>query len=294
MTRTLRPQLRPMLMGVLGVLTLAAAWEIYKALGPADGIAIGETIVLPRTSAMAMPHIWDMLAAFGQPSSGSSTADPVWLVVLQSCLFTLKLAAIGWVIGVAFGFALALLMSAFRVAEAAILPWVVLSQTVPLIAIAPLVRRWGSQIQIGEFVWTNEHSVSVIAAYLAFFPVAVGALRGLRSAETSHLELMHAYGVGWWTTLLRLRLPMSVPYLLASLRLAAAASVIGTVVAEVSIGLRGGIGRMIIEYAQSASSDPARPWAPIFGSVAVGLIAAGAVGLIGLALARYRRHEVPA
>ena len=68
----------------------------------------------------------------------------------------------------------------------------------PLIAIAPLVRRWGAQIEIGSFRWENEHSVSLIAAYLAFFPIAVGALRGLKSPERTHLELMHAYGIGWW------------------------------------------------------------------------------------------------
>ena len=78
----------------------------------------------------------------------------------------LRYAAIGWVVGVAVGAALALLMQRLRLAEAAVLPWVVLSQTVPLIAIAPLVRRWGAQIEIGSFSWSNENSVAVIAAYL--------------------------------------------------------------------------------------------------------------------------------
>ena len=105
---------------------------------------------------------------------------------------------------------------------------------------------------------------------------------------------MRTYGIGWWRTLLRLRVPASVPYLLPALRLAAAAAVIGTVVAEVSIGLRGGIGRLVIEYAQSAGGDPAKPWAPIFGAIAIGLVAAGFVSLIGLSLRRYRRSEVPA
>ncbi len=212
--------------------------------------------------------------------------------MLDACLFTLEIAAKGWLIGVVVGLLLALLMSRFRIAESALLPWVVLSQTVPLIAIAPLVKRWGTQIDIGGFAWQNEHSVAVIAAYLAFFPVAVGALRGLKSPQATHLDLMHAYGVGWWRSLLTLRLPASVPFLLPALRLAAASAVIGTVVAEVSIGLRGGIGRMVIEYAQSASSDPAKPWAPIFGAVAVGLVAAGAVGVLGLLLRRYRPSEV--
>jgi NitT/TauT family transport system permease protein len=122
----------------------------------------------------------------------------------------------------------------------------------------------------------------------------VGMLRGLKAPDATHLDLMRTYGVGWWRTLVSLRAPASVPYLLPALRLAAASAVIGTVVAEVSIGLRGGIGRLVIEYAQSAGGDPAKPWAPIFGAIAIGLVAAGFVGLIGLTLRRYRRSEVPA
>lgn len=283
---------RPVLLGALGLVLVGVVWEVYKALGPVDGVMIGDTVVLPRTSDLAMPHVWQMFAVFGEPASGSSSAQTIGQVVFDASLFSLRIAALGWVIGVTVGFVLAVAMSRFRIAESAILPWVILSQTVPLIAIAPLVKRWGSQLSSDSFEWTSEYSVAVIAAYLAFFPVAVGTLRGLKSPDAHQLDLMHAYGIGWWKTLLRLRLPASVPYLLASLRLAAAAAVIGTVVAEVSIGLRGGIGRLVIEYAQSASGDPAKPWAPIFGAVAIGLVAAGAVTALGLLLKPYRRQEL--
>ncbi len=285
-------RLRGVGLGVLGLLILAAIWELYKAVGPANGVIVGGRAVLPRTGERAMPHIWDMFTRLGEPVTGRR-GDSLWLAVVEASWFSLRIAAVGWLIGVAVGLVLALLMQRVRLAEAAILPWVVLSQTVPLIAIAPLVRRWGSQIEIGSFEWQNEYSVALIAAYLAFFPVAVGMLRGLKSPETTHVDLMRSYGTGWSATLLRLRLPASVPYLLPALRLAAASAVIGTVVAEVSIGLRGGIGRLIIEYAQSAGGDPAKSWAPIFGAVAIGLISAGFVALIGVALRRYRRTEVP-
>jgi NitT/TauT family transport system permease protein len=154
------------------------------------------------------------------------------------------------------------------------------------------VRSWGSRIHIGDFDWQNWMSVAVIASYLAFFPIAVGALRGLQSPDTIHVELMDSLAIGWWTRLIRLRLPASVPYLLPALRLAAANAVVGTVVAEVSIGLPGGIGRMILEFAGFVSSDPAKVWAPILGAILLGLLAAGLVGLAGLALTRYRRSEV--
>ena len=280
-----------LLLGALGVVAVAALWEIYKAVGPGDGVVVHDVIVLPRTSDLAMPHIWEVLGKFSQPVNIFAGHETVGSAVWTASMFSLKLAATGWLIGVVVGFALAVVMARFRIAESAMLPWIVLSQTVPLIAVAPLVRRWGSQIHLGGWTWSSENSVAVIAAYLAFFPVAVGALRGLRSPDATHLDLLHAYGVGWWRGLVKLRLPASVPYLLPALRLAAASAVIGTVVAEVSIGLRGGIGRMIIEYAQAAGGDPAKPWAPILGAVGVGLVAAGAVGLLGLLLRPYRRGE---
>jgi NitT/TauT family transport system permease protein len=221
-------------------------------------------------------------------------ALPVWQAVLGAAGFSLSVAAVGWLVGGVVGFGLALIMQWFRSAQSAVLPWVVLSQTVPLIAIAPLVRRWGATVQFGDFRWEGWMSVAVIASYLAFFPVSIGALRGLGSPDTMHTDLFRSYAVGRWTTLWRLRLPASVPYLLPALRLAAANAVIGAIVAEVSIGLRGGIGRMIIEYAQSGSGDPAKTWAPILGAVLLGLVAAGFVALLGALLGRFRRGEVSA
>lgn len=285
-------RLRSFGLGLLGLLIIAAGWEVYKTFGPEAGVILGDRAILPRTSDRAMPHVWDMVTRLGDPAVGRSGA-PLWQAVLAASLFSLRIAAIGWIIGVVVGMGLALIMQRVRIAESAILPWIVLSQTVPLIAIAPLVRRWGAQIELGSFAWSNENSVAVIAAYLAFFPVAVGSLRGLKAPDATHLDLMRTYGVGWWQTLLGLRLPASVPYLLPALRLGAASAVIGTVVAEVSIGLRGGIGRLIIEYAQSAGGNPAKPWAPIFGAIAIGLVAAGFVSLLGLLLKPYRRTEVP-
>ena len=285
---------RRWVIGALGLVLVAVVWEVYKALGPAEGVMIGDLTVLPRTTDIAMPHLWDIAIRMSEPVNGSRTALPVWQAVAIAAGFSLGVAAVGWIVGIVVGFLLAVLMQRFRTAESALLPWIVLSQTVPLIAIAPLVRRWGSSIELGDFQWENWMSVAVIAAYLAFYPVSIGALRGLGSPDANHVELMRSYGVGWWRTLISLRLPASVPYLLPALRLAAANAVIGTVVAEVSIGLRGGIGRMIIEFAQSGSSDPAKAYAPILGAIAIGLIAAGAIALLGAALGRFRRGEVNA
>ncbi|MCU1404920.1 MAG: transporter permease, partial [Glaciihabitans sp.] len=207
-------RVRPAVFGVLGVLLLAALWEIYKALGPADGVLIGGITVLPRTSDLAMPHLWTMWERLGEPVTSATGSPALWLAVLQAAGFSLAVAAVGWIVGVVVGMLLAILMQRFRTAESALLPWIILSQTVPLIAIAPLVRRWGAQIEIGSFDWQDWMSVALIASYLAFFPVSIGALRGLESPDRAHVELMHTYAVGWWKTLLRMRLPASVPYLL--------------------------------------------------------------------------------
>ena len=131
-------------------------------------------------------------------------------------------------------------------------------------------------------------SVAVIAAYLAFFPVAVGGLRGLQSPLPESVELMDSYAAGWWTTLVKLRLPSAVPYLVPALKLAAAASVVGAVVAEISTGTKGGIGRLIIEYSREATSDPAKVYTAMLGAAALGLAVAGLVALIDLAFMRNR------
>lgn len=282
--------LRSVLGGALGIAALVGMWEGYKAVGPSNGWQVGDTRILPRTSDLAMPHVTTMISRLTEPTVGPTT-PPLWRTVVSAGVKSLGIAGAGWAIGTVIGLALAMLMQRFVSARAAVLPWVVLSQTVPLIAIAPLVRRWGSQLHLGPYHWQDWMSVSFIAAYLAFFPVAVGALRGLSAPDTAHVDLMHVYGASHWAILRRLRFPAAVPYLLPALRLAAASAVIGTVVAEVSIGLRGGIGRMVIEYAQAASADPAKPWAPIGAAVAIGLIAAGCVGLLGMALRNYQRGE---
>jgi len=285
---------RGILLGALGVGLLGVLWEVYKALGPANGAVVNGLTILPRTNDLAMPHLATMFTRLFEPVTSAPGSPTLWNAVVQAAGFSLGIAAVGWLIGVVVGMLLAILMQRFRTAESALLPWVVLSQTVPLIALAPLVAGIGSQVRFGEARWQDWMSVALIASYLAFFPVSVGALRGLESPDRAHVELMRTYAVGWWRTLVTLRLPASIPYLLPALRLAAANAVIGTVVAEVSIGLRGGVGRMMIEYASASSGDPGKPWAPIFGAVVIGLLSAGLVAAIGLALRKYRRGEVAA
>ena len=286
-----------LLWGVLGVVAVIVLWEVYKFLGPAEGVVLGGSdeagsgfMILPRTHDRAMPHVWDMGARLFAPTSGGET-PPLWITVVGAALVTLGIAAVGWVIGVTVGAVLGAAMQRWRLAEWGLLPWIVLSQTVPLIAFAPVVNAIGNQIDRDVAPWPQWLSVALIASYLAFFPVAVGMLRGLGAPDRIHLDLMRTYAAGYWATLFRLRLPAAVPHLLPALRLAAASAVVGAVVAEVSIGMRGGIGRMLIQLAGQASSDPAAPWGPTFGTIGLGLVAAGSIALLGLTLQNYRRGE---
>jgi NitT/TauT family transport system permease protein len=277
--------------GLAGILAVVLIWEAYKLLGPADGVVLGTTRVLPRTTDLAMPHVWDMIGRLGEPVTRSPSAQVLWAVIALSALTTLGIAAVGWLVGVVVGIGLALVMQRWRLAEWGLLPWIIISQTVPLIAFAPVVKSWGSRVEIGSFEWQDWMSVALIASYLAFFPIAIGALKGLQSPDRIHEELMQTYAAGYWTTLVKLRFPASVPYLLPALRLGAANAVIGAVVAEVSTGLQGGIGRILIQFAGQASGDPSKAWAPIFGAIVLGLVAAGSIALLGVILKNYRRTE---
>jgi len=279
-------------MVVVALVLLAALWEAYKLVIPEDGVSVGGSLVLPRSDDASMPHLSEIFGVFGRSEvSGSADSSTVLSSVISALWYSLRLAAAGFIVGVLVGFALALAMQRARIVERALLPYVVLSQTVPLIALAPLVYGWSGNLTIFGAEWQPWMSVSAISAYLAFFPVAVGALRGLGSPPPVQTELLDCYAASWWQTLVRLRLPASVPYLVPALRLAAAAAVIGAIVAEISTGLQGGLGRLIISYAQQATGDPAKVYAPIAGAALMGLLAVGSVSGLGLALRRYDPPE---
>lgn len=261
-----------------GVLVAILLWEGVKLLG--------SVVALPfETSDQAMPHVWTILSGATQPEvRGSST--PVWMTVLIAAIYTLLIAFGGFIVGVAVGLLLAVVMQRFAYLERGLLPFVIASQTVPLIALAPLIVGIGNRISIGPFEWGQTQSIMFIAAYLAFFPLSVGALRGLKAATPTQLELMRSYAATPRQTLWRLRFPASVPYLVPALKVSAAAAVVGTVVAQISTGDRGGIGRLIIEYARETTAQPAKVYIAVIGAIVVGLIAAGLVALLDLYLTR--------
>jgi NitT/TauT family transport system permease protein len=277
-----------LLIAVGGIAAFVILWEGYKAVGNPDGTVLFGVRILPRADDLSMPHLYTVVQRLGRPEL--TGGRPVWIVVLHACLFTLGITAVGFVAGAIVGLLLAVLMQRFRLVERGLLPYVILSQTVPLVALAPLIAGWSGNLSFGPYPWQDWMTVAVIAAYLAFFPVAVGMLRGLESPAAAGVELMRSYAAGWWRTLVKLRLPASLPYLFPALRLAGAAAVVGAVVGEISTGTRGGIGRLLIEYSREATSDPAKVYTAMLGAALLGLVVAGAVALLELPLMRHRRR----
>ena len=277
-------------MFVAALALVVVVWETYKAFGPADGGKLFGARILPRTSEYAMPHVWDMFSRFGRPEVRGSDRT-VFSAVLSGAWYSFRLSAAGFVMGSLLGVGLAMLMARFRFVQRGVLPYLVVSQTVPLIALAPLVVSWGGRLEVGPFTWPRWLSASVLGAFLAFFPIAVGTLRGLAAAPAASVELMQSYAASWGRTLLKLRFPTAVPYMVPAFRLGASASVIGVVVAEISTGLKGGIGRLIIEYAREATGDPAKVYTAIFGAAALGLTMAGVVIAVDVFVMRNQPKE---
>ena len=274
----------------LALILVAAVWELYKVIGPENGGTVFGWAILPRANDTAMPHVWEMFSRYGQPENRASDT-PILVVVLEGAWFTFRIALAGLALGTAVGLGLAVLMARYKAVERGLLPYLVLSQTVPLIALAPLVVSWGGKLHVGAFEWPRWLSAAVLGAFLAFFPVAVGTLKGLTSTPPASLELMDSYAASWRQTLFKLRFPAALPYIVPALKLAATASVVGVVVAEISTGLAGGIGRLIIEYAREATSDPAKVFTAVFGAAALGLVMAGIVALVDLVGMRNRPRE---
>ena len=260
----------------IALLLVVGIWEGYKWVGQQTGdYWPGTSIDLPAsTDDLTMPHAIDIAEELFEEVRDGRARLPLFLFLLKKGWFTLQEAAIGFTLGLTVGLGLAILMLRWRVAERGLLPWINVSQTVPLIALAPIVVTWGRQQDLPDML-----SISLIAAYLTFFPVAVSALRGLQSPDSDHVELMRSYAAPWWTVLVKLRLPAARVYLFPALKIAATLSVVGAIVGEISIGTKTGLGRAILEYAQRYAVSPEKLYASVIGAAVLGLFVFGLVSL---------------
>ncbi len=250
------------------VLFLLLVWEGVKWIGgdpwrPTTnpfGIEHNPPYRWKVASDLNLPHVWSIAEAFGNPSRRNG--PPLYSTLAGAALYTFREAITGFLIGGALGFALAVLFLRFGLLERGCMPYVVASQTVPILAVAPMVIIW---LQAG---WL---SVAVIAAYLTFFPVTINTLRGLRSPDPMAIELMRSYAASDWQVLWKLRVPAALPYIFTALKIAATASVVGAIIGELPSGIRNGLGRAILDFNSYYISGPGRLWAAIFASALVGI-----------------------
>ncbi len=269
---------------VLVVAVLAGLWEGYKALGRAvDDVVPGTKIAFPvATDDLSMPHVWSILGALVEPARrGDSMALGTYL--LGETSVTLREAFYGLVAGSSLGLLLAVLFLHVVPLSKGLMPWLVASQTVPLVAIAPMIVIWGGKA--GAPPWV---AVTGIAAYLAFFPITINALRGLKSPPKVQLEFMRSVGAGRWQVLGWLRIPAALPFVFAGLRLAATASVVGAIVGELSAGTGRGIGRAILTFAYYYSNGPEKLYAAVLVAAAAGIVFVQSLALIERVALRHR------
>jgi NitT/TauT family transport system permease protein len=247
-----------LLLAGLGVLW--GLWEGYSWIG------IKEHITWPFTvDRINMPHIHTILKAFGEPLQPDG--PPLRHYLYHWALFTGKEALAGFALGAVIGFVLAVVLAHSSVLRRGLVPYIVVSQTVPILAVAPMVV-----VGLGSKGVRPWQAVAVIATYLTFFPVAINTLRGLQSPDPRALELMRSYAAGRWAILWRLRVPASLPFVFSALKISATASVIGAIIGETPASIQQGLGGAIVNFNQYYSIQPANLWATILVCAALGII----------------------
>ncbi|MCH2622361.1 MAG: ABC transporter permease subunit [Acidimicrobiales bacterium] len=258
----------------VAVVVLVALWEGYKWVGDqTGGTWPGTTVDLPvNSNDITMPHVGDIAGELFDDIRAGRQTMPMTLYLAKKAAVTFLEATIGFTLGVVVGMGLAVLMLRWRFAERGLLPWINVSQTVPLIALAPIVVTW-ARLQ----GYPDMFGIALISTYLTFFPVAVSGLRGLQSPDVDHVELMRSYAAPWWATLVKLRLPAARAYLFPAFKLAATLSVVGAIVGEISIGTKTGLGRAILDFAQRYAVWPERLYASVIAAAALGLFVFGLV-----------------
>jgi len=266
-----RAILRGAALALLFVVLLIGVWEGAKALGgdpwrfrDASG---AETIYRPPfkwdiASDLALPHVWKIWEALAAPVQRQQTQSLAEFLV-GAAVHTGQEAALGFLFGGVFGLALAAVFVHSKLAERAFMPYIVASQTIPILALAPLIAFAFGNGLVG---------IVIVASYLTFFPVTIAQLRGLTSPDPRALELMRSCAASRWTIFWKVRMPSSLPYLFAALKIAATASIVGAIVGEGNPGgSQFGLGRSILNFNEQYGSAPEKLWAAILASALLGL-----------------------
>jgi NitT/TauT family transport system permease protein len=281
-----RPRLRPILGFFIILLLVVGLWEGYKLLSDATGgnFPFTETSLPVRADDRSMPHVTQIIGSLFEPNRRGAE-ESLGAFLLAASWVTFKEALVGFAAGGVIGFGLGLLFVRSALAERGLMPWVVASQTVPLLAIAPMVVLWAGKASMPLWV-----AVAAIAAFLSFFPVTINTVRGLRSPSPTATELFRSYASTPGQEFRKLRVPAALPYLFTGLKVAAGASVVGTIVGELPSGLPDGLGRQLLTFAYYYLSGPEKLYAAVLFSALLGIVFVSLVALAErLVIPRSRR-----
>ena len=265
------------------LVALVAVWYVFVVVLNAPferdqaaraGGTIGFMELLPKTMAQERPvlpaphqvfaELWDTTVNKAV-TSRRSLVYHAWI--------TLSATLLGFAMGAALGILLAIAIVHNRAMDRSLMPWVIASQTIPILAIAPMIIVVLNAVGISGLM-----PKALISTYLSFFPVVVGMVKGLRSPEQIQLDLMHTYNASSAQTFWKLRWPASMPYLFTSLKVAIAISLVGAIVGELPTGAVAGLGARLL--AGSYYGQTVQIWAALFMAAGV---AALLVVLVGFA-----------
>ena len=278
-TRFLRDRLLPICTVLLALLVL---WYVFVVVLNAPferdtaaraGGTIGFMELLPKTMmqerpVLPAPHqvfaeLWDTTVNKAITSKRS---------LVYHAWITLSATLLGFAMGAALGILLAVAIVHNRAMDRSLMPWVIASQTIPILAIAPMIIVVLNAIGISGLM-----PKALISTYLSFFPIVVGMVKGLRSPEQIQLDLMHTYNASAIQTFWKLRWPASMPYLFTSLKVAVAISLVGAIVGELPTGAVAGLGARLL--AGSYYGQTVQIWAALFMAAGVAALLVIVVGI---------------
>ncbi|WLS03049.1 ABC transporter permease [Shinella oryzae] len=236
------------------------------------GTTISFSELLPRTMAQERPVLpapHQVLAELWDTTVNKAITSKRSLV--YHAWVTLSATLMGFGMGAVLGILLAIAIVHNRAMDRSLMPWVIASQTIPILAIAPMIIVVLNAVGISGLM-----PKALISTYLSFFPVVVGMVKGLRSAEQIQLDLMHTYNASASQTFWKLRWPCSMPYLFTSLKVAIAISLVGAIVGELPTGAVAGLGARLL--AGSYYGQTVQIWAALFMAAAVAALLVIIVG----------------
>lgn len=236
-------------------------WRFEDILGSGADYFHTPPFRLMQAGDVQLPHIWDIAYALAEPVQRNSETS-LFAYLVGAAFSTWTQALIGFALGALIGIGLASVFIHSALSERAFMPYVIASQAIPIVALAPIIVAAAGR---------GNTAVIIIATYLTFFPVTIAQARGLRSPDPRSLELMRSYAASRWQIYRKVRLPASVPYLFTALKVAAAAAIVGAIIGEGPGGVKEGLGRAIINFNQQYITGPEKLWATILIAALTGI-----------------------